>query len=336
MAAGAGVTLDTQIVRKEDVLNLIRLLDMKKTPFIDRVNKGHAPWNRVNSWTVDGYAAPNTDGVPEGQDVDSFDDTAANRAELEVYIQQWRRPWMVSQFAEKMSVYGLSQGEAAEAVRKSLVHITRDMEVTFLSDNETTKTGGKKSNELRTRGLGKWIQTGAQSTFPVPKEYRPLANQIVGKSNGAAGVNEEDLRKMLTSIFDSLGYSNEDLILLCGSTLRRRITSMTIHDGEGGNQLRRLDVTGRRVTDTIETYVSDFNATSVIPSNFIGWDNVNKRPDKDRGYLLDFAQLEAGFLDYKISKELEDRGGGRRGFVDAFGVLRVISPLPHGKFYKSA
>ena len=332
MAAGAGVTLDTQIVRKEDVLNLIKLLDMKKTPFLDRVNKGHAPWDRVNSWTVDNYAAPNTDGVPEGQDVDSFDDTAINRAELEVYIQQWRRPWMVSQFAEKMSVYGLSQGEAAEAVRKSLVHITRDMEVTFLSDNETTKTGGAKSNELLTRGLGKWIQTNAQTTFPVPKEYRPLAAQVVDQFSD---VTEENLKKMLTAIFDSLGYSNSALILMCGSSLRTQVTSMTIHPSGNNNaarDLRRVDITGKKVTDTIETYVGDFNETSVVPSNFIGWDNTKKQPNKQRGYVLDFENLEAGFLDYKISKELENRGGGRRGFVDAFGVLRVLSPLPHGKF----
>ena len=332
MPAGSGVTLDTQIVKKEQVLNLIKLLDMKKTPFLNRVEKGPQPWNPINSWTVDNYAAPSTAGVPDGQDVDSFDDTAINRAELEVYIQQWRRPWKVSQFAQRMSVYGLAQGESAEAVRKSMVHIMRDIECTFLSDNPTTKTGGVKKNELRTRGLGDWIKTTAQSTFPVPKEYRPSAAQII---SGAitSNVTEANLKKMMAAIFDSTGYSASTLVLMCGSALRQRVTAMTLHGGDDSPAAnRRIQADSKSVVDTVDTYEGDFNRVSIVPNNFIGWSDEDKKPDIYRGYALDMENIEVGFLDYKISKELENRGGGRRGFVDSFGVLRVLTPTPHGKF----
>lgn len=333
MAATTGVELSTQKVRKEQVLNLIRLLDMKKTPFLDRVSKGATPWNVINSWTVDQYAAPTSDGVLEGQDVSQFDDTALNREELEIYIQQWRRPWKVSQFAQNMAVYGLPQGEAAEAVRKSMVHITRDMEVTFLGDNETQK--GTTSVPYKTRGLGKWIQTGAQTLFPVPSAYRPSDAQVV---TNKTDVSEENLRKMLTAIFDSTGYSNAPLILMCGSAFRNAFTAMTLHPtpsstaNRTARDNRRVNITDKVVTDTIDTWIGDFNEVHVVSNNFIGWNNTTKQPNKDRAYVLDMENLEVGFLDYQISKELENRGGGRRGFIDAFGVLRVISPSPHGKF----
>lgn len=345
----AGTTLSTQIIRKEDVMNIISLLDYKTLPFLDRLRRGHQPFNEINSWTVDEYDDPSTEGVPERQDVSEYDDEASNRRKLSVFIQKWRRTWSVSDFAEKMDVYGLPEGEVSNAIMRALEVAGRDIECTFLSDNVTTDAGGPRQNAFKTRGMGGWIwsPTGSESysydgltdKFNIDSKYRTPEKQI--GDTDYRKFTEKSLKGIFTSVFDNIGYSQKGMTLLCGSALRVHLTAMTLHGttDTGGisglnNQAanRRINLQGKTVTDTIDKYVGDFGEVDIVPSSWIGYDvGANNKVDKGRGYILDFDKLEVGFLGFKMPKELEDRGGGRRGFVDTYGVLRCIDPRPHGK-----
>ena len=55
-----------------------------------------------------------------------------------------------------------------------------------------------------------------------------------------------------------------------------------------------------------------------------------------RGYVLDMDLLSIGFNRKPRMEELEDRGGGRRGFCDAIFGVAVSNPQVLGKFAATA
>jgi hypothetical protein len=55
-----------------------------------------------------------------------------------------------------------------------------------------------------------------------------------------------------------------------------------------------------------------------------------------RGYVLDMDMVELRYNRKPRFQELEDRGGGPRGIVDAICALCVKSPLALGKFAPTA
>jgi len=70
---------------------------------------------------------------------------------------------------------------------------------------------------------------------------------------------------------------------------------------------------------------------NVVPSTFL---NVMASPyayDDDAGLILDMSLLEMQFMDPIHSVELEDQGGGRRGYTKAIYALCCKNPRGFGK-----
>ena len=54
--------------------------------------------------------------------------------------------------------------------------------------------------------------------------------------------------------------------------------------------------------------------------------------DADAGLLIDPEYVGMHSLKAESATELEDQGGGRRGFVDVIAALACYSPVAHGFF----
>ena len=142
----------TQVGKREDLADIIAVADAKSTPFKTAIRKGKPVRNTFVEWQLDAYDTPKTGGALDGEDVASFEDAAANRERIGVYVQELRRTPKVNQMAEEISeVAGINnadpQGvrgstEFARAKAKKIVEIGRDIEATLLSDNETQQQSG--------------------------------------------------------------------------------------------------------------------------------------------------------------------------------------------------
>ena len=336
----SGLLERNQIHKREDVLDIITRVDEKQTPFLARVSKGRTPHNTTLSWTTDKYADPKLGGVVDGTDVSTYENHAEKRKVLTTYLQTHRREVKVSPLAQEVSdVAGLAN-EMAEAQAKKLVELGRDIEATLLSDQEHQEDDGAQ-NAYLTRGLGLWIldttNIAAQDGgFQVPTDYRPASGQIV--NTATASITEENVQEILKAIYDQTGM-NGSYIWVCGSTLRRRVTSMTrfaqYSDGNAAQFTRNFNYDGASgsVTNSVSVFEGDYGTLEVVSSNFIGDDATAPfAEDQGRGYILDMDKINLASHKNPTFHPLPDLGGGPRGYVEARCALRVLNPIGLGQF----
>jgi hypothetical protein len=332
-----GLLEKDQVGKREDLADLVAIVDVRGTPFASMVNKSRRPANTLFDWQVDAYESPQVTGTVDGKDVAEYENAAKNRAKLHNQVQIFRRTAKVSRLAENVSVVAGVASEMATAVAKKLVEIKRDIEATLLGDNDCQADDGAKP--YLTRGLDAWIQTSAQSLYPVPAAYRPASGQVIdpgAASGGCATLTEagatNSVQALLQAIFDATGM-NGRYVLFAGSTLRRRFTDMT-RTGQYGNtnvaSVARIftgELSGTTVTQTTTVFEGDYGTVEIIPSNFIGGTTVQK----SRAYLLDMNKVHLRYNKLPTVESLPDLGGGPRRLIEAVGGLQVDNPIGLGK-----
>jgi hypothetical protein len=323
---------------RQDLSDLIAVVDAKSTPVVSMAKKGAEPINPLTQWQVDSFNTTTlTSGILSDADVTSSDfiDNAANRALLSARIQKFREVPSVDDLAQNVSeVAGIGKRrEMAKAVTKSLEQLKRKMEATFCSDQESREQAS--TDAYLTRGLGKWIQNGAQSDLPVASAYRTPTASI--NTTATASLTEANVQDMLQSIYQQTGKVQK-FQLICGPNLKRAFTGFTRTQFASTNvaaAIRTLtqSAEAKKFTNTVDIFEGDFGTLELIPSLFLGIADPNVAAvNLARGYVLDMDMVELRYNRKPRYQELEDRGGGSRGIVDAICALCVKNPLGLGKF----
>jgi hypothetical protein len=326
-----GLVEPTQPGKREDLSDLISNVDMRGTPLTTMLKKGPRPKNTLFDWQVDAYDAPNTNGVVDGEDVNSYDNKAKNRQKLSGRVQKVRRPWKVSDMAEEVSDPAGVKSEAANAIAKSLVELKRDMECVIGGDNDSQADNG--SVPYLTRALGKWIQNGAQSDLPVPSAFRTPTTSI--DTTAMASLTEATIQGVLQSVYLQTG-ENKRYALICGVDFKRAVTDMTKTQAGVSSTVASIrtynqpDAKEGMIYSNVDMFVGDFGELEIMPSVWLAFGTSNS-PTR-RAYLLDTSKLTLRPLRNPGSKRLADQGGGPRGYVDAIFALQCDNPLGHGKF----
>jgi hypothetical protein len=326
---------------RQDLSDLIAVVDAKSCPVVSMAKKGAEPINPLTQWQADAFGTPTLAGVLSNSDVSAsdFEDQAANRVLLSARIQKFRRVPSVDDLANTVSeVAGIGKKkEMARAVSKSLEMLKRDMEATFCSDQESQEQSG--ASPYKTRGLGKWIQNGAQTDLPVNASYRTPTGSL--NATATASLTENNIQDMLQSIYAQTGKVST-YSLVCGPTLKRQFTAFTRTQFASTNVASAIRVLNQKdenkIVSTVDIFEGDFGTLELIPSLFLAADaTVNAAAVQNgRGYVLDMDMVELRYNRKPRFQELEDRGGGPRGIVDAICALCVKSPLALGKFAPTA
>jgi len=307
------------VSNREDLSNELSILAPEETPILSLCSKGKASAT-YSEWTVDSLAAPATTGISEGSDVTSFSDKFANRARLGNYIQLMRRDYIVSNLQQAVTSVGPANVAQAEA--KSMREIKRDIEATIASDNEMTVENGA-GTPYGMRGLGKWIQSTAQATNPVPAAYRTPSGSII-----ASTLSESSFNTMIGSIFAKNGEMNS-LTLVANVALRQLISNFTraTPASAGVTYHVNQDATSKQITLSVNLYDSDFGLVKIVNGN----PSCMPTGSTNVGYVLNPKYLGFNTLIPMGATRLENQGGGERGFIDVAGTLCVKHPQAHGK-----
>ena len=307
------------ISNREDLSNELAILAPEETPILSLASKGKAS-STYSEWTVDSLAAPVTVGVSEGSDVTSFSDQFADRARLGNYIQIMRRDYLVSNLQQAVTSVGPANIAQAEA--KAMRSIKRDVEATIASDNEMTVENGA-GTPYGMRGLGKWIQSTAQGTNPVPAAYRTSTNSIL-----TAAPTETTFNGMIGSIFAANGEMNS-LTLVADVALRRVISGFTRAQSVTSNNVYHVnqEATSKQITLAVNVYDSDFGVVKIVNAN----PACMPVTTGGIGYVLNPKYLGFNTLIPMGATRLENQGGGERGYIDVAGTLVVKHPQAHGK-----
>jgi hypothetical protein len=307
------------VSNREDLSNELSILAPEETPILSLCGKGKASAT-YSEWTVDSLAAPATTGISEGSDVTSFSDKFADRARLGNYIQLMRRDYIVSNLQQAVTSVGPANVAQAEA--KSMREIKRDIEATIASDNEMTVENGA-GTPYGMRGLGKWIQSTAQATNPVPAAYRTPSGSII-----ASTLSESSFNTMIGSIFAKNGEMNS-LTLVANVALRQLISNFTraTPASAGVTYHVNQDATSKQITLSVNLYDSDFGLVKIVNGN----PSCMPTGSTNVGYVLNPKYLGFNTLIPMGATRLENQGGGERGFIDVAGTLCVKHPQAHGK-----
>jgi hypothetical protein len=338
----AATLITSQTGIRQDLSDLIAVVDAKTCPVISMAKKGAEPINPLTQWQADAFnAATVPAGVLSNTDVSSSDfvDNAANRVLLSARIQKFREVPSVDDLAQHVSeVAGIGKKkEMARAVSKSLEQMKRSMEAAFCSDQEGVEQSG--ATPYKTRGLGKWIQNGAQSDLPVNSAYRTPTASI--NTTVTASLTENNIQDMLQSLYEQTGKA-QTYSLVCGPALKRQFTAFTRTQFASTNVASAIRVLNQKdsskIVSSVDIFEGDFGTLELIPSLFLAKDaTVNAAAVQNgRGYVLDMDMVELRYNRKPRFQELEDRGGGPRGIVDAICALCVKSPLALGKFAPTA
>ena len=324
--APAGVTSQgSSVSNREDLTDVLTILAPEETPVLSSASKQKANSTFVE-WTVDTLADVSTEGISEGSDITTFTDKFSKRARLGNYIQKFRKDYLVSDLQEAVDSVGPAKVAQAEA--KAIRELKRNVEATIISDNEMSSEDGA-GTPYKLRGLGKWLQTGAQSVNPVPSDFRTGGDSI----HGTGPFTESVLNNLITGIYRETG-TTESLTLIADTALRRKISDFArfgADKADGTNAgVRRVSYAGNEaeIILSVEIYQSDHGMVSIVNMNP---DCAPDTSNKDTGYLINPEYFGISELIPMGSTRLPNLGAGERGFVDCALTSLVYHPQAHGK-----
>lgn len=329
--------------KREDLADLISLVDAKNTPLTSMAKKGSKPGNTLMRWQADSLPTPKTTGTVDGTDVSTYenyvkDGATTYRAELSNYVQVFRRSVRVSPLTTDISTVAGVRDELANNVSKGILGLKRDQEATFGSANGAQADNG--TLPYLTRGLHKWLEVaggaGQDAVLPIPSAFQtPSANR---STVGTANLTEAVVQNMLTGMWNQTGQE-KSYDVLCGSALKRAFTNLvsTIPASGGNSDTYPTVRTLNRESDSttyaasVDVFKGDFGTLRLHPSHWLKFSAGAGNPYV--GYILDFKLLEIRYGGNVAQvMELPNAGGGEARLIEAVAALCVHNPLGLGVF----
>ena len=326
--------------KREDLADLIALVDAKDTPFTSMAKKGSKPGNTLFRWQADSLPTPKTTGTVDGTDVTSYDNYVKDggvtyRAELSNYLQIFRRAVRVSPLTQDIATIAGVRDELANNVAKGIQAIKRDMEATMCSNNGAQADNG--TNAYLTRGLNKWLQPIAtkDATLPVPDTFcTPTANR---STVGTAALTETVVQNILTGIYSQTGQYR-DYDALVGTALKRAFTNLAFTSTQGSGTAPMTAIrTLNRESDassyisSVDVFEGDFGKLRLHPSHYLN--ATSGVGSTFAGYVIPFDQVEIRYGGNVAGvTALTNNGGGEARMIEAVAGLCVYNPLAFGVF----
>ena len=307
----------------EDLTSIISVLEPEATPFVSMIKKGKAT-GTFFEYQVDKLNSPEFGGVEEGEDVTAFKNQSADRARLGSYVQKFRDTFMVSDLQEMVDTAGVAS-EFANAESKAVRNIKRSIECAFCSSQDRQADAGAGA-PYKTRGMLKWLGVGGQPS-DIPAFAQNVANDTTGTQT------EATFNSVLQELYEANGMPGGQLTLLAGPSLKKEISNFSRQlAATNGTYTVNQDADSKKITLTVNVYEGDFGNVAIVPSLFINRTSGSDTVDADAGLLIDPEYVSMMSLKAESVTELENQGGGRRGFVDVVAGLACLSPKAHGYF----
>ena len=200
------------------------------------------------------------------------------------------------------------------------------MEAAFCSSQDRQADSGAGS-PYKTRGMFKFLGVGGQPS-DIPAFAQNVANDTTGTQT------ETTFNSVLQELYEANGMPGGQLTLIAGPTLKKEISDFARQ--EGSTTALSFQVTqpaeSKKITLSVNFYEGDFGNVAIIPSTLLNRTSGSATIDKDAGLLIDPDYVAIHTLKAESNSELENQGGGRRGFCDVIAGLAVHSPKAHGFF----
>lgn len=292
-----------RVGRREDIADMITMVDAKDTPFTSMARKGAEPSNTLFQWQVDKNADPRVQPVVDGTDESVVGDTSGGakmeqftigyRATLAAYPQIFRRKFRVSKLTESNMVrIAGTPSERSRQMAKAMLAMKRDVEVALTSQQTAQQDNGTVG--YRTRSLDAWTKTQWEkdTVLPVPDAYCTPADNIIASSAtktvsgtvrtvanantcaAPANLNESHVQDLLTAQYNQSGqFKTYDAIVAVN--LKRAFSNLVYTTPNGASQVNSPVRTMREggedtYIQSIDVFQGDFGQINLHPSHWLG------------------------------------------------------------------
>ena len=337
--------------KREDLMDMIALVDAKDTPFTSMARKGSKPGNMYFRWQADQNPGPTIGGVVDGTDVSTYSNFVQGyRKELANYAQIFRQTVRVSKLTQDIADVAGIRDELSDNIAKAIIAIKRSMEATFTS-NQLGQSDNGTTNAYLTAGMLSWIggdnigtglNIGSGTTLP---SFQTPNTSIVSGANASA-LTDATVQGMLKSIYDQTGkYKSFDAIV--GTDLKRAFTALLGTTaltttstagvtGAGATKVQTFqrDAAADTFIQSVDVFQGDFGTVRLHPTTFIGTVSGTTYTNKSAyGLVLDMDLVEVRYGGNVAQvTALPDNGGGPARLIEAVAGLVVGNPLGFGKF----
>jgi len=264
--------------------------------------------NTYFEWQTDSLAAASTTNAQvEGDDVSSYDSTAAT-ARIGNYTQVSRKTVLISGTLESVDKAG-RRSELAYQLAKRSAELKRDMESIMLTNQAAAAGSAGVSTALRKTGsLLAFLKTntdkGTGGADPV-YTAKPDATRTDATDANLRTFTEAILKTVIQKVWAAGG------------------TPKIVSGFAGIAEIRR-EVTGNKpgvIIGAADVYVSDFGAVSVVPNRF--------QRERD-AFVLDPEYAAVSYLRPFQTVELAKTGDAEKRMIVVEWGLKVNTEAAHG------
>jgi hypothetical protein len=330
---------------REDLRDILTILEPEETPFTSAVTKGDGPNATFIEVLADTLRKPRTSGTKEGQDAGKGNNKAAKRTRFGSYVHRVQDEFGVTDVQQAVSRRGgvaAIHNEYGNSKAKALREVKRDIEAVCCGAQEMQ---GGSDTDMQTRGLFTWIQSTAQAVQPVPADFRPpgtvaagswddnATNTIVSGVNSVTALTEAIFVGLLRNL-QKIHGGKQDYLCVMGDTLVQTIDNFT-RVGVANTRYRINEDANGTVSLSVSVFDSTFGRASIVPTQFNNVSASTGLGDPLVGYILKMNLWQLLFLENLHSVDQDENAGGMSGYVKAMFALIGLNPKGNGKIYNT-
>lgn len=322
---------------REDLRNVLTILEPEDTPFTSSVKKGPSPKATFVEVLADTLRTPRKSGTKEGADASKGGNKALKRARFGTYVHRVFDTFGVTDVQQIVSQRGGTAAvddEYGSAKAKCVREVKRDIEAICLGDQEHQ---GGSDTDMKTRGFFNWVKATAQTSNPVPADFRPAAAQVKTGVGTTVPLFTEDALNAVCKALKKVYGGKRTFQMIAGDDVVETVDKFTrVNENTTNTRYRVTEMsTNHEITLMVQVFESSFARLEIIPGDFIKLVDSTGLGDPTAAAIVNQALWELQFLDALHSADLDDEGGGPSGYVKAMMALTCLNPKGNGAIYNS-
>lgn len=320
--------------RREDLRNVLTILEPEETPFTSLLRKGPAPKSTFIETLGDNLRKPTNKGSREGADANRGGNKAANRQRFGTYIQRQMNEFGVSDVQQIISERG---GQAAVddeygfSKAKTLREMKRDIEATNCGGQDHQ---GGDDVDMQTRGALQWLNPNAQANNAVPQLFRTLSGAILSGVGVTVPLFTEDQLNGILKTLKAVYGGKKTYQLIGGNNVVDTVDHFSRIDAYQGRYKVLEDADTNEITMMVNVFDSSFGRVEIMSNDFMNVD-ANGNPDPNAAIIINPDLWHMDLFDALHSMDLPDLGGGPSGYAKVMWALMCDSPRGNGKIYNT-
>lgn len=319
---------------REDLTDIVALIDPQETPFISGIGTGPASTATKHEWQVQGLASPSkTNFSLEGDDSVSAS-AAQARVRLFNYLAISTKIGSVTGSMQAVDVAGIGNELDNQKMLKA-VELRRDMEVILLDNN--AYVAGSAGTARECAGVAAYI---TNTDFSGSSLYSAAAGTGADAWNLSATTSRALSLTILNGAMKEayIDGGRPDMLLL-SPTQRINFANLTLNSTLGGAAQVRYNFNSPKAAallTAVDTWVSHMGTVAVMTDIQMASDSGTTNGLDDTAYMIDSRYAAVSYLRGMQTFDLAKTGDADKFEVLAEYTLQVNAPKAHAALFALA